>query len=121
MRKAAARTGLIVLMLTGGLLSAGISQAQDIGAADAQERAAELVAASGGPAASAHLIAFAADKAAVEVRADDVADVQPAAAAVTSASEVGVAAQPVDLALPAPAETAPSRQIARAEQPTRSH
>ncbi len=65
------RGALIGIMLGGGLLYAGISQAQDT---DIQvERGSELVAAAGGPASSAHLIAFPNDAAAVEVRDDDVA------------------------------------------------
>ena len=71
MHKAARRAALIGVMLGGGLLYAGISQAQDAGVQG--ERDAELVAATGGPAPSAHLIPYAADKAAVEVRDDDVA------------------------------------------------
>ena len=70
MRKAAGRAALIGVMLGGGLLYAGISQAQDAGMRS--ERDAELAAAAGGPASSAHLIAYAADKAAVDVREDDV-------------------------------------------------
>ncbi len=66
MRNAAVRAALIGAMLGGGLLFAGISQAQDANVQ--QERTAELVAASGGPASDAHLIAYVSDKAAVEVR-----------------------------------------------------
>jgi hypothetical protein len=73
MQKAAGRAGLIGLMLAGGLLSAGISQAQEAGADAQAERTSELVAASGGPASPAHLVAFSSDKAAVDVRDDDVA------------------------------------------------
>ena len=81
MRQAAGRAALIGAMLAGGLLYAGISQAQEI-ATDAQaERGAELAAATGGPAPVAHLIPFEADKAAVEVRADDVAEVAHAPSA----------------------------------------
>ena len=68
--KAASRAALIGVMLGGGLLYAGISQAQDAGVQ--VERDAELVAAAGGPAPSAHLIPYAADKAAVDVREEDV-------------------------------------------------
>ena len=75
MHKAAGRAALIGVMLGGGLLYAGISQAQDAGVQ--VERDAELVAAAGGPAPSAHLIPYAADKAAVDVREDDVAAPQP--------------------------------------------
>ena len=43
------RAGLIAAMLGGGLLYAGIGQAQDIGVQDVRaERAAELAAATGG-------------------------------------------------------------------------
>ncbi len=77
MRKAAGRAALIGIMLGGGLLYAGISQAQDAGVQG--ERDAELIAASGGPASPAHLIPYEADKAAVEVRDDDVAASQSAA------------------------------------------
>ena len=90
MHPALTRAALIAVMLGGGLLYAGISQAQD---SDVQvERGSELVAASGGPASAAHLIAFARDAAAVDVRDDDVdadaptgARAQPAAAAATPA------------------------------------
>ena len=77
MRKAAGRGALIGVMLAGGLLYAGISQAQDAGVQ--AERDAELTAAAGGPAPSAPLIPYAADKAAVDVREDDVEAQQPAA------------------------------------------
>ena len=76
MRKAASRAALIGVMLGGGLLYAGISQAQDAGVQG--EREAELAAAAGGPAPSAHLIPYEADKAAVDVREDDVEAQQPA-------------------------------------------
>ena len=85
-RKAATRATLIGVMLGGGLLYAGISQAQDAGVQ--AERDAELAAASGGPAPAAHLIPFEADKAAVEVREDDVAAVQPAAPPASSAPPI---------------------------------
>ena len=75
-RKAATRAALIGVMLGGGLLYAGISQAQDAGVSS--ERDAELVAASGGPASPAHLIPFQASRGAVDVRDDDVAAVQSA-------------------------------------------
>ncbi len=80
-RKTMTRAALIGFMLCGGLLYAGISQAQDAGVQG--ERDAELAAASGGPAPSARLIPFEADKAAVDARGDDVAPVQltPKAAA----------------------------------------
>jgi hypothetical protein len=81
MRKAAGRAALIGVMLAGGLLYAGISQAQDSGVQ--AERDAELVAAAGGPAASAHLIPYEADTAAVDVRDDDVEAQQPAVEAKT--------------------------------------
>ncbi len=111
-RKAAGRAGLIAVMLTGGLLSAGISQAQDIGAADAQERAAELVAASGGPASGAHLIAFSAQPAAVDVREDDVAAASPAASSEPDGDASSL--QAADRLAPiAPSEG----QLARADQP----
>ena len=96
-RRTAGRAALIGVMLGSGLLYAGISQAQDAGAQS--ERGAELVAATGGPASSDHLIAFEADKAAVEVRDDDVAATQsavnttPAPAAVVSAPRPVVTAQ----------------------------
>jgi hypothetical protein len=76
MRKAAGRAALIGLMLGGGLLSAGLSQAEEIDASAPQaERGAELVAATGGPASPEHLIAFGQDKAATEAREDDVAPI----------------------------------------------
>ena len=77
MRKAGARTALISLMLGGGLLYAGISQAQEANVP--AERDAELAAATGGPALSAHLIGYAADRAAVDVREDDVEGQPPVA------------------------------------------
>ncbi len=89
MRKAAGRAALIGMMLGVGLLYAGISQAQDAGVQS--ERDAELAAAAGSPAPSAHLIAFEADKAAVDVREDDVEaqltvpDAKPAPGPVSSA------------------------------------
>ena len=90
MRKAAGRAALIGVMLSGGLLYAGISQAQDAGVQS--ERDAELAAAAGGPAPSAHLIPYEADKAAVDVRDDDVEaqqaiDTKPVAGA-TAATQV---------------------------------
>ena len=75
MRKAASRAALISAMLGGGLLYAGISQAQDAGVQ--AERNAELAAAAGGPATADHLIPFEADTAAVDVRDDDVAAARP--------------------------------------------
>ena len=83
MRGVFGRGALIGVMLGGGLLYAGISQAQDVGVQG--ERDAELVAATGGPAPSTHLIAYEADKAAVEVRDDDVAALQPPADAKAAA------------------------------------
>ena len=96
-------------MLGGRLLSAGISQAQDVGAQDVQaQRSAELAAASGGPASDAHLIAFAGDRAAVEAREDDVA-----AEAATSAPGVS------STQLPAPvAGQATPQHVATADMPT---
>ncbi|WP_174299232.1 hypothetical protein [Caulobacter sp. S45] len=76
MRRTAGRAALIGVMLGGGLLCAGISQAQDAGVQG--ERDAELAAAAGGPASSAHLIPYEADKAAVDMREDDVEGQQPA-------------------------------------------
>ncbi len=76
MRRVATRGALIGVMLSGGLLYAGISQAQDAGVPS--ERDAELAAAVGGPAQPAHLIPYEADTAAVDVRDDDVAAAQPA-------------------------------------------
>ncbi len=75
MRTAAGRAALIAVMLGGGLLYAGISQAQDAGVQS--EREAELAAAAGGPAPSAHLIPYEAEKAAVDLREDDVEAQQP--------------------------------------------
>ena len=73
-RPALGRIALIGVMLGGGLLYAGISQAQDAGVQSAQvERGAELVAASGGPASSEHLATFSQDRTMVEAREDDVA------------------------------------------------
>ena len=92
MRKAAGRAALIGVMLAGGVLYAGISQAQDANVQE--ERAAELIAASGGPSAAAHLIPFEADKAAVEVRDDDVAAAAPGAAAPVSTPNTGPSAAP---------------------------
>jgi hypothetical protein len=86
MQKAAGRAGLIALMLAGGLLSAGISQAHDAGAQ--AERTSELVAASGGPASPAHLARFSSYMAAVEVRDDDVAPAADGAGAQPSATPV---------------------------------
>ena len=96
-RKAVGRAGLIAAMLGGGLLYAGISQAEEVGAqavATQQERGAELTAATGGPASQAHLIAFTQDTAAVDTREDDVAD-EPTPVMVTPARIAsGVAAKP---------------------------
>ncbi len=93
MRKAAARGALIGVMLGGGLLYAGISQAQDAGIQG--ERDAELIAASGGPATTAHLIPYEADKAAVDVRDDDVAASQSAVNTGTPLPAVSAVAAPV--------------------------
>ena len=110
MRKAVGRGALISLMLGGGLLYAGISQAQDIGATDIQaERTAELVAASGGPASADHLRAYASDKARVELREDDVAPIAPAETPVTATS-AEVAPTPV-------ADAAAPSRIASVETP----
>lgn len=76
MRKTVVRATLIGAMLGGGLLFAGISQAQDAGLQSPdiqQERGAELIAAVGGPASTAHLIPYVSDKAAVEARDAEVA------------------------------------------------
>ena len=109
--KAAGRAALIGAMLGGGLLYAGISQAQDVGVQETTartERAAELVAAAGGPAPDAHLVAFAHDASTVDVRDDDVASepaVTPGPALQTQAA--AVSARPVALtyaAAPKPAE-----------------
>ena len=88
MRKAAGRAALIGVMLGGGLLYAGISQAQDAGVQ--AERDAELAAAAGGPAPSAHLIPYEADKAAVDVREDDVEAQQPSVEAKTPPTQAAV-------------------------------
>ena len=85
MHRAVGRAALIGVMLGGGLLYAGISQAQDAGIQ--AERDAELAAASGGPTPSAHLIPYEADKAAVDVREDDVDAQQPAVGAKPAATE----------------------------------
>jgi hypothetical protein len=103
MHKAAGRAALIGVMLGGGLLYAGISQAQEAGDQDGAsraERAAELVAAAGGPAAGAHLVAFTRDAAAVDPRDDDVAAepaVAPAPAQTPQPAAQAVQAQPVAL------------------------
>ena len=96
MRKAAARTAFIGVMLGGGLLYAGISQAQDAGGLQA-ERSAELIAAAGGPASNAHLIGFNSDRAAVEARDDDVAPLSPQseASAPAPVSDSAAAVEPV--------------------------
>ena len=102
MRKAASRVALIGVMLGGGLLYAGISQAQDAGVQG--EREAELAAAAGGPAPSAHLIPYEADKAAVDVREDDVEAQQPAGdAKPAAAADVAPQAHPVVTAQASPA------------------
>ncbi len=105
MRKTAGRAALISVMLAGGLLYAGIGQAQDAGVQDIRaERAAELVAASGGPASGEHLIAYASDRAAVEEREDDVAPVaQPPKAAIAPAE---VRTDSVDASAPIPVASA---------------
>ena len=73
MRPALGRAALVAVMLGGGLLYAGISQAQDVSVQSAQlERSAELVAATGGPASGDHLAPFSQDGTAVEAREDDV-------------------------------------------------
>jgi hypothetical protein len=117
MDKAGGRAALIALMLGGGLLYAGISQAQDIGAADASaERSAELAAASGGPASPAHLIVFDKDRAAVDARDDDVA---PLAATPDGGSTS--TPSPLAQAVPTPAspaaslDGAPPRRVASAD------
>ena len=97
MRKAAARVALIGTMLGGGLLYAGISQAQDAGVQ--AERNAELAAAAGGPAASDHLIPFEADKAAVDVRDDDVAASQAQAETRPGPAPSAVDPQPTPVSL----------------------
>jgi hypothetical protein len=108
--KAAGRAALIAVMLGGGLLCAGISQAQDAGAQDIQaERGAELVAASGGPASADHLLAFDKDRAAVETRDDDVA-------ALPSASAPALQPQPAAAPLAAP-DPAQPRRVASADTP----
>ena len=106
-RKAAARTALIGVMLGGGLLYAGISQAQDSEVQDVgvqnigvqAERGAELIAATGGPAASDHLIAFNAHRAAVEVRDDDVAAPQPGSGPATGQARSTGTPQPTPVSL----------------------
>ena len=80
-QRIAGRATLIAVMLGGGMLYAGISQAQD--ANNPAERASELAAATGGPAPADHLIAFAHDATAVDAREDDVESsaVEPASPA----------------------------------------
>ena len=100
------RAVLIGVMLGGGLLYAGISQAQDVGVQAVQlERSAELVAAAGGPASSEHLVAFPQDKTAVDPREDDVTALP---AAPTSAPSV------------APQAASGTPQVAAADGPLRA-
>ena len=106
-RKLVVRSTLIAVMLGGGLLSAGISQAQDAGVQE--ERNAELVAASGGPASSQHLIPFASERAAVEARDADVAGSTAEAAPGVAASSTAAVQTPTASGKIAAAETAPTR------------
>ena len=109
-RPALGRAALIGVMLGGGLLYAGISQAQDVGVQGAQlERSAELVAATGGPASSEHLAAFSKDRTAVEPREDDVTAL-PAAAP---------AAEPQTTAPVTPAAASDRPRVAAADTPDR--
>ena len=104
MHKTAGRAALIAVMLGGGLLYAGISQAQDISQGQnpsiQAERGAELIEAVGGPAPVDHLIPFARDKAAVETRDDDVAPlIQPASVTAPTASSDDTAASSSHVAM----------------------
>ena len=94
-------------MLGGGLLTAGISQAQEAGAQ--AERGAELVAASGGPVSAQHLIAFSSGTAAVEVRDADVGGSTAEAASSAEATKSPTAPPPASSPKAVAAEIAPVR------------
>ena len=108
MHRAAGRAALIGVMLGGGLLYAGISQAQDAGVQS--EREAELAAAAGGPSPSAHLIPYEADKAAVDVREDDVAAQQPPTYAKPAAGQAAAADPMPQAHQVATAQASPARR-----------
>ncbi len=121
----AGRAALIGAIITGGLLAAGIAQAQaqtlpspaaqadpsaapsssgdTAGQPTAADRQAELIAATGGPAPAQHLMAVAPERPAVEARADDVEALAPDPADALNAAEAA-RGQPSEPSAP---ETAP--------------
>jgi hypothetical protein len=130
----AGRAALIGAIIAGGLLAAGIAQAQAQTLGDATaappaptrltpsdgdgqptlaDRQRELIAASGGPAPVKYLVMAAPERPAVEERADDVADAAPGPADAGPADALNAA----ELAAEAPATPTASTSQPDSAQP----